>query len=106
MVGAVFPAQYEAGQALNALSRILTPSLARDLLPDVCAALTSSRVAVRKRAVLVLHHFFLKDPDTAPHTAFKHLLDAVRVGRRTHRVPVAVKRVLCSSRLRPCRSSL
>lgn len=71
--------QYEAAQALNALSRVLTPSLARDLLPDVCRAVVSSRLAVRKRAVLVLHHFLRADPDTAPHSAFKPLVDSLNV---------------------------
>lgn len=36
--------------------------LARDLAPDLVALLSSSRVYVRKKAVLVLYKVFLKFP--------------------------------------------
>jgi len=55
---------YEAGLAINCLSNILTPDLARDLAPDIVTMLASSRPYVKKRAVLVLYKVFLKYPDS------------------------------------------
>lgn len=49
---------YEAGLAINCLSNIITPDLARDLAPDVVTMLASSRPYVKKRAVLVLYKVF------------------------------------------------
>jgi AP-3 complex subunit delta-1 len=66
--------QYEAGVALNALSNICTPDLARDLAPDIVSMLTSSRPYIRKKACLVLYKVFLKFPE-ALRPAFARLKD-------------------------------
>ncbi|KAH8101043.1 Adaptor protein complex AP-3 delta subunit [Phellopilus nigrolimitatus] len=50
--------------ALNGLSHIVTPDLARDLSRDLIAMLTHSRPAIRKRAVLALYKVFMKYPDS------------------------------------------
>jgi AP-3 complex subunit delta-1 len=55
--------QYEAGLALNCLANICTPDIARDLAADVVSLLNSSRIYVRKKAVLALYRIFLKYPD-------------------------------------------
>ncbi|KAI5116434.1 hypothetical protein M0805_000213 [Coniferiporia weirii] len=49
--------------ALNGLSHIVTPDLARDLSRDLIGMLTHSRPAIRKRAVLALYKVFMKYPD-------------------------------------------
>ncbi|THH03450.1 hypothetical protein EW145_g6241 [Phellinidium pouzarii] len=49
--------------ALNGLSHIVTPDLARDLTRDLIAMLTHSRPVIRKRAVLALYKVFMKYPD-------------------------------------------
>lgn len=56
--------QYESGSAINALSNICTPDLARDLANDVVAMMNSSKGYVRKKAVLVMYKIFLKFPDS------------------------------------------
>ncbi|KAJ7515731.1 hypothetical protein O6H91_22G025400 [Diphasiastrum complanatum] len=66
--------EYEAGLALDCLSRIATPDLARDLTPEVFTMLTSSRLYVRKKATLVLLKVFSKYPD-AIRIAFKRLVE-------------------------------
>jgi hypothetical protein len=45
---------FEIGLAVNTLANIATEDLARDLLSDVVAMLTSSRTYIRKKATLVL----------------------------------------------------
>ena len=54
--------QYEAGIALNCLANICTKDLARDLAADVVALLNSSRVYVRKKAILCMYKIFLRFP--------------------------------------------
>ncbi|PWN48979.1 Adaptor protein complex AP-3 delta subunit [Violaceomyces palustris] len=49
--------------ALNGLSHIVTPDLARHLAPDIIAMLTHSRAAIRKKAVLVLYSVIIKCPE-------------------------------------------
>ncbi|KAI8876341.1 hypothetical protein K501DRAFT_288949, partial [Backusella circina FSU 941] len=49
--------------ALNGLSQIATPDLARDLCPDLVAMLNHSRPYIRKKVVLVLYRIFLKYPE-------------------------------------------
>eukprot|EP00339_Tiarina_fusa_P029705 CAMPEP_0117045208 /NCGR_PEP_ID=MMETSP0472-20121206/31278_1 /TAXON_ID=693140 ORGANISM="Tiarina fusus, Strain LIS" /NCGR_SAMPLE_ID=MMETSP0472 /ASSEMBLY_ACC=CAM_ASM_000603 /LENGTH=965 /DNA_ID=CAMNT_0004757127 /DNA_START=206 /DNA_END=3103 /DNA_ORIENTATION=+ len=53
---------YESGLAINCLSNVCNTDLARDLAPDLVALLSSSRVYVRKKAVLVLYKIFLRFP--------------------------------------------
>ena len=49
--------------AINGLSHILTPDLARDLCADLVAMLNHSRPIVRKKVLLVLYKVFLKYPE-------------------------------------------
>ncbi|EST05076.1 Clathrin/coatomer adaptor, adaptin-like, N-terminal [Kalmanozyma brasiliensis GHG001] len=49
--------------ALNGLSHIATPDLARHLGPDVIKLLTHSRPMIRKKALLVLYSLVIKCPD-------------------------------------------
>ncbi|RKP27756.1 Clathrin/coatomer adaptor, adaptin-like protein [Syncephalis pseudoplumigaleata] len=51
------------GVAINGLSHIITPDLARDLYPDILALTTHGRPSIRKRAVLVLYKICLKYPE-------------------------------------------
>ncbi|KAG0024588.1 AP-3 complex subunit delta [Entomortierella chlamydospora] len=53
----------EIGVAINGLSHILTPDLARDLCADLVAMLNHSRPIVRKKVLLVLYKVFLKYPE-------------------------------------------
>ncbi|KAI7867159.1 adaptin N terminal region-domain-containing protein [Spinellus fusiger] len=53
----------EIGIALNGLSQIVTPDLARDLCQDLVAMLNHSRPYIRKKVVLVLYKVFLKYPE-------------------------------------------
>uniref|UniRef100_A0A7E4V9H3 AP-3 complex subunit delta n=1 Tax=Panagrellus redivivus TaxID=6233 RepID=A0A7E4V9H3_PANRE len=55
---------YDVGTALSGLACFATPDLARDLVNDVVNLLSSSRVYVRKKAVLVLYKIFLKYPES------------------------------------------
>ncbi|KAI8984777.1 adaptin N terminal region-domain-containing protein [Mycotypha africana] len=49
--------------ALNGLSHIVTPDLARDVSPDLVSMLNHSRPYIRKKIVLVLYKIFLKYPE-------------------------------------------
>ncbi|CAG8435804.1 5990_t:CDS:10 [Ambispora gerdemannii] len=53
----------EVGVALNGLSHIVTPDLARDLSQDLVSMLGHSRPYIRKKVVLVLYKIFLKFPE-------------------------------------------
>jgi len=55
---------YEAGMALNCISNVCTPDLARDLAADTVSMLSNSKPYVRKRAVLALYRIFLNFPDS------------------------------------------
>ena len=55
---------YEAGMALNCVSNVCTPDLARDLAADTVSMLSNSKPYVRKRAVLALYRIFLNFPDS------------------------------------------
>ncbi|KAI8990678.1 Ap3d1 protein [Trametes punicea] len=52
--------------ALNGLSDIVTPELARDLAPELIAMLNHSRPHIRKRAILALYKAILKYPEVLP----------------------------------------
>ena len=53
---------YEVGLAINCLSNIVTPDLARELLPDLTLLTQHSSCYVRKKAVLCLFKLFMKYP--------------------------------------------
>ncbi|ORE22376.1 hypothetical protein BCV71DRAFT_193160 [Rhizopus microsporus] len=57
------PAVVDISVALNGLSHIATPDLARDLSPDLVSMLNHSRPYIRKRVILVLYKIFLKYPE-------------------------------------------
>ncbi|TBU29793.1 Adaptor protein complex AP-3 delta subunit [Dichomitus squalens] len=56
----------EVAIALNGLSHIVTPELARDLSPELVAMLNHSRPHIRKRAVLAMYKVVTKYPDILP----------------------------------------
>jgi len=53
---------YEVGLAINCLSNIVTPDLARELLPDLTHLTQHSHGYIRKKAVLCLFKLFMKYP--------------------------------------------
>ncbi|GMI07534.1 hypothetical protein TrLO_g8250 [Triparma laevis f. longispina] len=53
---------YEVGLAINCLSNIVTPDLARELLPDLTRLTQHSHGYIRKKAVLCLFKLFMKYP--------------------------------------------
>jgi len=55
--------QYEVGLAIQCLSNICTPDLARDLVSEIVSLLNSTKAYVRKKAILVLYKIFLQYPD-------------------------------------------
>ncbi|RKP10435.1 armadillo-type protein [Thamnocephalis sphaerospora] len=64
----------EVAVAINGLSHIITPDLARDLLPGLLTLTTHSRSTIRKRAVLILYKVCLKQPE-ALHECFPRLAE-------------------------------
>jgi len=66
--------EYEAGLALECLSRIATPDLARDLMSEVFTMLGSSKALLKKKATIVLLRVFDKYPD-AVRVSFKRLVE-------------------------------
>ncbi|KAI1793066.1 Adaptor protein complex AP-3 delta subunit [Ganoderma leucocontextum] len=52
--------------ALNGLSHIVTPELARDLSPELIAMLNHSRPHIRKRSVLAMYKVITQYPDALP----------------------------------------
>ncbi|KAI0652531.1 Ap3d1 protein [Trametes meyenii] len=56
----------EVAIALNGLSHIVTPELARDLAPELIAMLNHSRPHIRKRAVLALFKAIIRYPEVLP----------------------------------------
>ncbi|KAL7271800.1 AP-3 complex subunit delta [Rhizina undulata] len=57
------PSAPETSLAINGLSHIVSPSLARDLAPDLLSKLSHTSPHVRKKAVLVLYKCFLQSPE-------------------------------------------
>ncbi|KAI5779461.1 adaptin N terminal region-domain-containing protein [Geopyxis carbonaria] len=57
------PSVPEMSLAINGLSHIVSPSLARDLAPDLVSKLGHSSPHIRKKAVLVLYKCFLQSPE-------------------------------------------
>ncbi|KAF8215817.1 adaptin N terminal region-domain-containing protein [Mycena galopus ATCC 62051] len=53
----------EISVALNGLSHIVMPDLARDLSPELITMLTHSRAQIRKRAILALYKVMVKYPE-------------------------------------------
>jgi len=56
--------QYEAGLAINALSTICSPELAKELVSEVVNLTNSQRPYIRKKASLVMYKIFLSYPDS------------------------------------------
>ncbi|CAG8478758.1 3887_t:CDS:10 [Diversispora eburnea] len=82
----------EVGIALNGLSHIVTPDLARDLCQDLASMLSHSRPYVRKKVVLVLYKLFLKFPE-ALRLSFPRLKE--RLDDPDSSVICAVVNVIC-----------
>ncbi|CAG8666709.1 14615_t:CDS:10 [Cetraspora pellucida] len=82
----------EVGIALNGLSHIVTPDLARDLCQDLVSMLSHSRPYVRKKVVLVLYKLFLKFPE-ALRLSFPRLKE--RIDDPDSSVVCAVVNVVC-----------
>ncbi|KAH9849199.1 Ap3d1 protein [Lenzites betulinus] len=78
--------------ALNGLSHIVTPELARDLSPELIAMLNHSRPHIRKRAVLALYKAIIRYPEVLPQcmTRLREKLDDTDDG-----VVAATVNVLC-----------
>ena len=57
------PSSYEVSLAIGCLATIATRELARDLIEDVSAMLTSSRPLVRKKAVLAVYMLVRRTPE-------------------------------------------
>ncbi|EGG24223.1 delta adaptin [Cavenderia fasciculata] len=55
--------QYEAYLALNCLSNICTPDLARDLANDLITLLSTQKTHILKRTILVMYKVFLRYPE-------------------------------------------
>jgi AP-3 complex subunit delta-1 len=90
---------YDAGNALNCLSNICSPGLARDLAPDIISLLTSARPYIRRRAILSLYKIFIHFPE-ALKPAFNKLKD--KLDDPDAGVVGAVVNVLCElARLNP-----
>eukprot|EP01133_Synstelium_polycarpum_P014590 gene14590-17251_t len=57
------PNQYEAYLALNCLSNICTPDLARDLANDLISLMSTQKTHILKRSITVMYKVFLKYPE-------------------------------------------
>ncbi|XP_047330161.1 AP-3 complex subunit delta [Impatiens glandulifera] len=66
--------EFEVSLALECLSVICTPDLARDLTPDIFTLLSSSKTLVRKKAISTVFRVFIEYPD-AVRVCFKRLVD-------------------------------
>ncbi|KAI4350931.1 hypothetical protein L6164_005334 [Bauhinia variegata] len=68
------PKEFEVSLALECLSRIATVDLARDLTPELCALLGTSKVFVRKKAIGAILRVFEKYSDSV-RVCFKRLVE-------------------------------
>lgn len=77
------PHPADIATALDGLSHIITPDIARDLSLDLIAMLNHSRPKIRKRAVLVMYKVFEKYPDAIPRsmTRLREKLDDEDTGK-------------------------
>ncbi|XP_040999363.1 AP-3 complex subunit delta-like [Juglans microcarpa x Juglans regia] len=66
--------EFEVSLALECLSRISTPDLARDLTPEIFTLLSTTKILVRKKAISVVLRVFAKYPD-AVRVCFKRLVE-------------------------------
>ncbi|KAG2663848.1 hypothetical protein I3760_16G051400 [Carya illinoinensis] len=66
--------EFEVSLALECLSRISTPDLARDLTPEIFTLLSTTKIFVRKKAISVVLRVFAKYPD-AVRLCFKRLVE-------------------------------
>ncbi|KAK6340788.1 AP-3 complex subunit delta [Orbilia brochopaga] len=86
------PNQFELSLAINGLSHIVSPSLARDLTPDLIAKMNHSNPYIRKKAVLVMYKIFLQFPE-ALRTSFPRLRERLEDSDET--VVSATVNVIC-----------
>ncbi|KAF3906627.1 hypothetical protein ABW20_dc0109161 [Dactylellina cionopaga] len=86
------PNQFELSLAINGLSHIVSPSLARDLTPDLIAKMNHSNPYIRKKAVLVMYKIFLQFPE-ALRTSFPRLRERLEDNDET--VISATVNVVC-----------
>ncbi|KAK6528852.1 AP-3 complex subunit delta [Orbilia ellipsospora] len=86
------PNQFELSLAINGLSHIVSPSLARDLTPDLIAKMNHSNPYIRKKAVLVMYKIFLQFPE-ALRTSFPRLRERLEDNDET--VISATVNVIC-----------
>ncbi|KAF3915908.1 hypothetical protein AA313_de0204386 [Arthrobotrys entomopaga] len=86
------PNQFELSLAINGLSHIVSPSLARDLTPDLIAKMNHSNPYIRKKAVLVMYKIFLQFPE-ALRTSFPRLRERLEDNDET--VVSATVNVIC-----------
>ncbi|KAF8416710.1 adaptin N terminal region-domain-containing protein [Tirmania nivea] len=54
---------YDISLAINGLSHIVSPSLARDLSPELITKMNHSNPYIRKKAILVMYKCFLQSPE-------------------------------------------
>lgn len=95
--------EFEAGLALDCLSCIATPDLARELSPEVFRLLANRQLYARKKATLVLLKLFAKYPD-AVRIAFKRLVE--KMEDPDLQVVSAAVSVLCEMTIKDPRSYL
>ncbi|EPS42683.1 hypothetical protein H072_3322 [Dactylellina haptotyla CBS 200.50] len=86
------PNQFELSLAINGLSHIVSPSLARDLTPDLIAKMNHSNPYIRKKAVLVMYKIFLQFPE-ALRSSFPRLRERLEDSDET--VVSATVNVIC-----------
>ena len=55
--------QFDISLAINGLSHIVSPSLARDLSSDLITKMNHSNPYIRKKAILVMYKCFLQSPE-------------------------------------------
>eukprot|EP00252_Welwitschia_mirabilis_P010701 TRINITY_DN2413_c0_g1_i2.p1 TRINITY_DN2413_c0_g1~~TRINITY_DN2413_c0_g1_i2.p1 ORF type:complete len:1029 (-),score=200.68 TRINITY_DN2413_c0_g1_i2:5-3091(-) len=84
--------EHEVSLALECLSRIASPDLARDLTPEIFTLLSSSKALLRKKATAVLLRIFEKSPD-AVKVAFKRLVGNMEDS--DHQISCAAVSVFC-----------
>ncbi|KAF8453948.1 adaptin N terminal region-domain-containing protein [Terfezia claveryi] len=70
---------YDISLAINGLSHIVSPSLARDLSPELITKMNHSNPYIRKKAILVMYKCFLQSPELL-RTAWPRLREGLNDG--------------------------
>lgn len=68
---------YDISLAINGLSHIVSPSLARDLSSDLITKMNHSNPYIRKKAILVMYKCFLQSPELL-RTAWPRLREGLK----------------------------